>query len=217
MTGKTLQERLDEVRARSKPETTARYDRLVAALRASGAADAALKAGDIAPEFMLANAEGQLVSSHDLLAKGPLVLSFYRGRWCPYCLTELEALQDSTSAIAAAGASLVAVTAEDCGGALVTKRERHFDFEVLCDPDNGLGLAFGLLFRLPQEVIAWYRTINIDFPVRYGNASWFLPIPATYVIGQDGVVRHAYVNPEFRERMDPAAILSVLNTLRAPA
>src|SRR5437868_12313622 len=106
MTGKTLKERLDAVRSRSKPETTERYDRLVAALRASGAADAALKAGDAAPEFMLANAEGELVGSHDLLAKGPLVLSFYRGRWCPYCVTELEALQDSTSDIAAAGASL---------------------------------------------------------------------------------------------------------------
>ncbi len=217
MTGQTLQERLDQVRARSKPEITARYDRLVAALRASGAADAALKAGDAAPEFMLANAEGRLVASHELLAKGPLVLSFYRGRWCPYCVTELEALQGSTAAIAAAGAALVAVTAEDCGGALTAKRERKFDFEILCDPDNGLGLAFGLLFRLPQEVIAWYRHIEIDFPVRYGNASWFLPIPATYVIGRDGVIRHAYVNPEFRERMDPAAILAVLNTLRARA
>jgi len=217
MTGKTMKARLDAVRARSKPETVERYDRLVAALRASGAADAALKAGDIAPEFMLANAEGELVGSHELLAKGPLALSFYRGRWCPYCVTELEALQDSTSDIAAAGASLVAVTAEDCGGALTTKRERKFDFEILCDPDNGLGLAFGLLFRLPQEVIAWYRDINIDFPVRYGNESWFLPIPATYVIDRGGIIRHAYVNPEFRERMDPAQIVAVLNTLHAHA
>ncbi len=210
-----LQDRLDGVRARSRPEWVARYDRLVDALRKSGVADGALKAGDACPEFMLSNAEGMLVSRDELLAKGPLVLSFYRGKWCPYCVTELEALQAAMPEITKAGATLVAVTAEACGGALLAKRQKNFSFEILCDHDNGLALSFGLVFRLPQEVRDAYLAEKIDFPLVYGNESWFLPIPATYVVDRTGVIRHAYVNPEFRERMDPADIVTVLENLGA--
>lgn len=191
----------------------ARYDTLVQSLRDAGVGGEALKAGDAAPEFALANADGQIVASTELLAKGPVVLSFYRGKWCPYCVTELEALREAAPAIAASGATLVAVTAEDCGGALAAKRKHRLEFEILCDLENGLGLSFGLIYRVNDTVRQFYQEVDIDFPLIYGNESWFLPVPATYVIGKDGLIRHAYVNPDFRERLDPAVILDVLKSL----
>ena len=209
----TFKEKLDALRVRD-PVWKARYDGLVRGLVEAGVGQNALKAGAPCPEFMLANAEGELISSSELFAKGPVVLSFYRGKWCPYCVTELDALKDAAQDIAASGATLVAVTAEDCGGALTAKRQRKLDFEILCDLENGLGLTFGLLFRVPPDFRDNYRGIGVDFPLIYGNDSWFLPIPATYVIDRDGRIRHAYVNPDFRERLDPQEIIAVLKTLQ---
>jgi peroxiredoxin len=207
----TLTERLAAVRANSSTEMTARYDRLVQALRDADVAAGALKVGDECPAFVLANADGNLVASADLLEKGPLVLSFYRGRWCPYCVTELEALSEAWPQISAKGATLAAVTAECGGGALAARRDKALPFEILCDIENGLALEFGLLFRLPREVRDYYQSIKIDFPVLYGNESHFLPIPGTFVIGQNGVIQHAYVNPDFRERLEPDAIVKALD------
>ncbi|MEI9887106.1 MAG: peroxiredoxin-like family protein [Rhizomicrobium sp.] len=207
-----LREKLDALRVR-EPVWKARYDGLVQRLRGAGIGEGALKAGEACPEFVLANAEGVLVSSADLLARGPVVLSFYRGKWCPYCVTELEALRDAAPDIAALGATLVAVTAEDCGGALAVKRRRRLDFEILCDLENGLGLTFGLVFRVAPDFRGNYKSIDVDFPLIYGNDSWFLPVPATYVVGRDGIIKHAYVNPDFRERLDPSEILDVLKSL----
>jgi len=209
---KTLAENLAKIRD-SNPLWKARYDMLVQGLRDAGVGEGALKAGDAAPDFALASAEGQIVPMAALLAKGPVVLSFYRGKWCPYCVTELEALREAASDIAALGASLVAVTAEDCGGALAAKRKHSLEFEVLCDFENGLGLSFGLVFRVPETIRQYYQEADLNFPLIYGNESWFLPVPATYVIGQNGVIRHAYINPDFRERLDPAVILDVLKAL----
>src|SRR5690606_11849450 len=111
-------------------------------------ADNALKPGDKCPPFALTSAEGAFVRSEDLLARGPMVLSFYRGMWCPFCSAELEALHEATPAIRAAGGGLVAVTAEAGGKPSEVKQERGFEFEILCDLDNGLALTFGLVFRV---------------------------------------------------------------------
>jgi peroxiredoxin len=207
-----LKDKLDALRA-SNPVWKTRYDALVQSLRDQGVGRDALKVGDRCPEFVLANAEGFLVSSDDLLKRGPVVLSFYRGKWCPYCVTELEALRDAAPDIAASGATLVAVTAEDCGGALVAKRTRQLQFEILCDLENGLGLLFGLVFRVPPDFRENYKGVDINFPLIYGNDSWFLPIPATYVIDRNGIIQHAYVNPDFRERLDPSDILAAVERL----
>ncbi|HEY2837106.1 MAG TPA: peroxiredoxin-like family protein [Rhizomicrobium sp.] len=211
--GSTLKEKLAARRVLD-PVWKARYDGLVRRLVEAQIGQDALKAGDTCPDFMLPSAEGALINSADLLSKGPVVLSFYRGKWCPYCVTELEALKEATHDIDELGATLVAVTAEDCGGALAAKRDRALEFEILCDIENGLGLTFGLLFRVPPDFRDNYRGIGVDFPLIYGNDSWFLPVPATYVVGQDGVIRHAYVNPDFRERLDPQEILGVLKKLQ---
>lgn len=209
----TLGEKLAARRIKD-PVWKARYDGLVRHLKDTGVGQGALAVGDVCPEFALANAEGRLVNSADLIAQGPLVLSFYRGKWCPYCRIELDALKDATPEIGAAGGLLVAVTAEDKGGALAAKRDRDLDFEILCDLENGLSLAFGLLFRVPPDFRDNYREVGVEFPVIYGNESWFLPVPATYVVGRDGIIKHAYVNPDFRERLEPSEILAVLGDLQ---
>jgi len=209
----SLTEVLEQMRAKAGEPFRSLNDLTVRRLVEAKVAENALKAGDAAPQFALVDAEGRVVRSQDLVGQSPLVLSFYRGVWCPFCSAELEALHKATPAIRDAGAKLLAVTAEQGGRAAKVKRERGFAFDILCDLDNGLALAFGLVFRLPIEMIELFIRVGNDFPIVYGNDSWFLPMPATYIIGRDGVIAHAYVDPDFRFRLDPADIVRVLKTL----
>ena len=188
-------------------------DRLVQGLTDAGAADCALRVDDRMPDFLLPNAEGQLVSSAQLLANGPAVLSFYRGIWCPYCSEELNALADAAQRLKAAGATVAAITPEIGGTALRTKRERKLQFEILCDVDNGVAMAFGLMFRIPEDIQASYLKFNVNMPKIYGNDGWMIPIPATYVVGRDGVIAYAYVNPDYRERCDPESLVEIVRKL----
>lgn len=210
MKSPTLTEVLADLRRKIGEPYSSLNDTIVKRIVESDAAARALKAGDTCPEFALLNAEGRLVRSEELLQAGPLVLSFYRGVWCPFCSAELEALHEAEPRIRATGAALVAVSPEARGLPLQVKRERSFGFEILCDLDNGLALAFGLVHPVTPEFVEVFCNAGTQFPLIYGNDSWFLPLPATYIIGNDGVIRHAYVNPEFRERLDPERIAALL-------
>jgi peroxiredoxin len=209
----SLTEELTKLRATVGEPWRSLSDDVVGHLIKARVADEALKAGDKCPEFSLINAEGKMVRSGDLLARGPLVLSFYRGVWCPFCEAELEAFHHSQSGLREAGGLLVTVTSEVGGLPFNVKRERDFDFEVLCDLDNGLALAFGLVFRVSDELAETMLKAGIDFLLIYGNDSWFLPIPATYIIGKDGIIAHAYVNADFRFRLDPSEVVRLLQRL----
>lgn len=211
----SLTEVLSSLRDRQSPQWRTLYDVMVEQLAAEGIAASALKTGDRFPDFMLASAEGHLVSSQRLLERGPAVLSFYRGRWCPYCSAELRALNTVAEQVRGAGAVLAAITAEAGGEAIRTKFEHSLDFEILCDLDNGLALECGIVFKLPQDVREALVKANVDFPKLYGNTSWFLPIPATYIVDRTGVIREAYVNPDFRYRLDPAQIMQSLKQIEA--
>ena len=210
----SLTEALADLRPKIGEPYRSSNDRLVRRLIETEVAAQAVKAGDKFPSFALTNAEGKLVRLDDLLAQGPLVLSFYRGLWCPFCSMELEALHRASADIGSAGATLVAVTPESGTLPLDVKRERGFAFEILCDLDNGLALECGLVFRLSDELISVFAKDGTDFPLFYGNDSWFLPIPATYIIRKDGAVHHAYVNPDFRERLDPEEIVKLLQQVK---
>jgi peroxiredoxin len=213
----TLKNPLADIMAAIRAATPAWFgkvnDRLVQGLIDAGAADGALREGDHIPEFLLPNAEGQLVSSAQLLANGPLVLSFYRGVWCPYCSEELNGLADATQRLKAAGATVAAITAEVGGMALKTKKERKLQFEILCDVDNGVAMEFGLMFRIPEDIQASYMKFNVNMPKIYGNDGWMIPIPATYVVGRDGVIVYAYVNPDYRDRCDPESLVEIVKKL----
>ena len=209
----TLTEALAAVRDKASARGRELYDALVKQLIESGATAGALKDGETFPDFQLASAEGRLVTRDAMLARGPAVFAFYRGAWCPYCSAELEALGEITAQLRAAGATLAAITPEAGGAAIRTKAERGFAFEVLCDLDNVLALECGLVFPVPEDVRALYKERGIDFVKIYGNDAWMLPTPATYVVRRDGVIASAYVNPDFRYRLEPAEILKSLALL----
>lgn len=209
-----LSDRLKALRDNASEHERTFYDALVRHLIETGAVEDALKTGDKFPEFQLASADGRLVRSQEILARGPAVFSFYRGAWCPYCSAELAALAEIAPEIRDAGANLVAITPEAGGTALRTRVDRGLNFEILCDLDNTLAMECGLVFRIPDDLRRAYLAAGRDLSKVYGNESWLLPTPATYVVRQDGVIAHAYVNPDFRYRPEPGEILSVLSRLR---
>jgi peroxiredoxin len=114
----------------------------------------------------------------------------------------------------AAGADVIAITPEVGGAALKTKKERHLDFEILCDVDNGVAMECGLMYRIPDDIQPSYLKFNVKLPVIYGNDSWMLPIAATYVVGKDGKIAHAYVNADYRERCDPESLVDIVARLK---
>lgn len=220
----SLQDRLDAFKADFKSgrlgiarsaEQLAIMDRATAELIASGQAERALKAGDRAPDFTLKDADGQPVSSRDLLRHGPLIVSFYRGVWCPYCNIELQALEAARAGIEARGASLLAVSPQTAPNSRRSLRMNGVGFPILSDPKAGLAAEFGIRFALPDDLIGAYRQFGIDLPAVNDDPAWVLPMPARYVIGQDGIIAYAEVNPDYTQRPDPSELLPVLDRLRA--
>ena len=180
---------------------------------ASGKADLALKAGDTAPTFTLKDPDGASVSSATLLERGPLVVSFYRGVWCPYCNLELQALEEARSDIEARGASVVAISMQNAANSRKSVRENKVGFPILVDAGGAVAAEFGLRYSLKPDLIELYKTLGNDLAVINGETSWSLPMPGRYVIGQDGVVAYAEVNPDYTHRPDPSDLLPVLDQL----
>jgi peroxiredoxin len=191
--------------------------RATAELVASGAAARALKAGDRAPGFVLNDPEGRAVSSSDLLAKGPLVVSFYRGAWCPYCNMELQALQAALPAFRELGASLAAISPQNAVNSRKSVRTNGLDFPILSDPHNEIAAQFGLRFALPDYLVALYKSLKNELPAFNGDDSWTLPMPGRFVIGQDGLIRYAEVNPDYTRRPEPEDMLPALRGMLSQA
>jgi len=192
--------------------------RATAELVASGIADRALKAGDVAPDFALPDVDGKTISLAELLKSGPLVLSFYRGVWCPYCNLDLQALQKALPQIEGLGARLIAVSPQTAANTRRSVRENNISFQILSDQGNEVAAQFGLRFTLPDYLQDLYKnTFKNDLAVNNGEPSWTLPMPARYVIGQDGVIAYAEVNPDYTQRPDPSELLPVLQQLKPEA
>jgi peroxiredoxin len=184
--------------------------RATAELIASGAAGRALKAGDTAPAFLLNDPDGHPVSSADLLARGPLAISFYRGVWCPYCNMELQALQALLPSVQELGANLVAISPQNAVNSRKSMRDNVLGFPILSDPGNAVAAAFGLRFALPDYLVDLYKARKNDLPKFNDDASWTLPMPGRFVIAQDGVIRYAEVNPDYTRRPEPEDMLPAL-------
>jgi peroxiredoxin len=184
--------------------------RATAELIASGAASRAKKAGNIAPSFSLKDPEGNVVSSNELLKKGPLVVSFYRGVWCPYCNMELQALEAVKSQFDKYGASLVAISPQTAPNSRKSMRQNKLSFPILSDVRGKVGAAFGLRFELPDYLVELYKGLKNDLPAFNDDPNWTLPMPARYVIGQDGTILYSEVNPDYTHRPEPEDMIPVL-------
>jgi peroxiredoxin len=209
----SLKEQLAEFRAgwfkRVPADRQAIMERHIAQLR-DGLAKTALKAGDRAPAIVLKNAKGETVDVGALLKKGPAVVTFYRGGWCPYCNLELKAFQQVLPDLKAAGASLVAISPEKPDDTLSTAEKNALTFEVLSDVGQKVGRAFGLVYQFSDELKSAYHGFGLDIPAKNAADEWALPLSATYVIGRDGVIIYAYTDADYRDRADPTDVLAVL-------
>ncbi|NEP11476.1 MAG: AhpC/TSA family protein [Symploca sp. SIO2C1] len=176
----------------------------------TGIADQSLKTGDKMPPVSLPNATGQIVNVNQLLESGPVVISFYRGGWCPYCNLELKALQAKLPEIKALGASLVTISPETPDHSLSTTEKNALEFEVLSDVGNQVARAFGLVFTLSESVRPLYAQFGIDLPAYNGDDTFELPIPGTYVIAPDGKIVLAFADPDYTQRLEPTEIITAL-------
>lgn len=186
------------------------YDEFVAGLRSAGVGDLAPAVGDIVEDFALPSTSGAIVALSTLVADGPLVLSFNRGGWCPYCRNELIAWAKAEPALAAIGGRFTAIVGEVSGRAAALKAEIAMGADLLCDVDHGAALSLGLAFSAGPKLRDLYLSRGLDLAEAYGTDSWFLPVPATFVIDRERRVRFAFVDPDFRNRAEPAAVIAAV-------
>jgi peroxiredoxin len=192
------------------PELEATYDQLVERISANIAEAPTPAVGEAMPDFLMTDTEGNLVSLPALLHKGPLVISFNRGPWCDYCGLELRSLARAYPAIVEAGAEVVSVTPETAHYAHNLRKARDVPFRVLSDLDFAYALQLGLVFWVGEKIRETYLGFGIDLAKFQGFGGWFLPIPATFVVGEDGRVKARFIDPDFRHRMQTEDILRAL-------
>lgn len=219
----TLQSELDTFRTGWEARVGENIARLIAGdiedLRSTGILDRAAKVGDTLP--VTTNLVDQHREAFDLaalVAQKPVIITFYRGGWCPYCNLELRAYQALLADIRAAGAELVAVTPELPDHSLTTAEKNDLTFTVLSDVGGGFASALGIRFTLSDAVRPFYEKAGHALPERNGDGTWALPMPATFIVGKGGVIAAAFIEPDYRKRLDPKLALEALHaSLRAKA
>jgi peroxiredoxin len=209
-----LQDQLDQITANTRtlvqPERLAIGERSIEELFVSGIEQRIAPVGAVAPEFALPDITGRLVRSADLLALGPLVVNFFRGRWCPYCVTELEAWRDLYTALRERGALIIGISPQTQRQSDFSASQHAIPFPLLVDTGCAVAEKFGLVWTAPAYLQKYYRSILLNIPFINGDESWRLPLPATYVIAQDGKVLYAEAHADFRVRPEPEDVVRVL-------
>ena len=212
MTTTSLQDQLDEITSNTRklvqPERLAISERSVEDLFSSGIEDRILPIGAQAPEFTLKDARGKAVSSKDLLSVGPLIIKFFRGRWCSYCSTELEIWRDLYGRIRERGAVMVAISPQTARQNDFMAGQHGLPFPLLSDPSNKVATQFGLTYTLSETMQHYYKSILVNLTFINGEPSGTLPLPATYVIGRSGHILFAEAHSDFRVRPEPEEVLS---------
>ncbi|MFD2541665.1 peroxiredoxin-like family protein [Lacinutrix gracilariae] len=214
---KTLKEQTDAKIAagrQAKPDFMKGVDAIIEEAKAFQLGANAIKVKEKAPDFELPNADGKSISLHSLLVKGPVVVAFYRGSWCPYCNLQLRALQAKLKDIHALGATLVAISPEVPDGSMTKNEISKMEFVVLSDQDAKVATQYGVSWEVPEFLMEHMRVDrNLDLEtINNGNKN-ILPIPATFVLGTDGVVKWSYVNVDYRTRSEPDEVIQALKTL----
>src|SRR6202023_3966075 len=192
------------------PETQAIHDRAIAELKERRLAHNILRIGEKAAKFELLDHDGKIVSSANLLAKGRLVISFIRGRWCPFCVGQMEAINIALVHMARCGASFVAISPQTVKQSFFMHHQHKLCFPLLSDSGNKVARQFGLSYQVNDQQKAVYRRAFVNLPFANGDETWELPVPATYIIDRDGVVLYASANEDYTERPEPEEIVDIL-------
>ncbi|MFD2587939.1 peroxiredoxin-like family protein [Croceitalea marina] len=201
-------------RERIPAASLAIMDRATKALVNENIINNSIKKGDTLPVTQLVNAKGEKLDLGKLLDNGPLVISFYRGGWCPYCNFELRALQQIQPELKQLGANLVAITPETPDNSLTTVEKNEIAFDVLTDYDNSYAKELGLVFKMPPDLQEVYNAFGIDVEAHNENSNFELPMPATLVVGSNRKVLYSFVNEDYTKRADTVAILEALKQLQ---
>jgi peroxiredoxin len=208
----SLQDQLDEITSNTRnlvqAERLAVGEKAVGELFATGIEDRILPVGTQAPEFALKDSSGKIVRSRDMLALGPLVIKFFRGRWCPYCVTELETWRDLYGRLREGGGLMIAVSPQIERQSDFMANQHGLPFPVLSDPGNLVAEKFGLVYTIPEYHREHYLSILVNIPFVNGDKSWRLPLPATYVVSKGGKVIFAEAHADFRVRPEPEEALA---------
>jgi peroxiredoxin len=213
-TTKKLEELSQEVLTTASPERLQANAQTISDLVASGLSASALREGDVAPDFALPDTHGHVLALKTLLHRGPVVISFYRGGWCPFCNLELRGLQRVLPEIVQVGASLVAVSPQLPDNSLSTEEKNQLTFPVLSDVGNIVAKRFGIVFTLPTALVHANKAIGRDLVEINGESGAAqLPMPATFVLDKSGVIRLAFVEEDWSKRLDPDIVVDTLRGL----
>jgi peroxiredoxin len=194
------------------PDIQGVHARVIVELKANHLAGSVLSVGAKAPVFELNNHKGTPLSSTELLGKGRLVICFFRGRWCPFCVGQLEAMNSLFSQIEQAGASLVAISPQTVQQSFFMADQHKLRFPMLSDTGNQVARQFGLVYRVPDDQQAIYRRAFVNLPFANGDNTWELPIPAAFIVDCDGTILYAAADEDYTERPEPREILRQLST-----
>lgn len=198
------------IRTQIGAEILAIMDKAMADFKAQKLASKGANVGDAFPSAVLFNAHGKEVALEELLMEGPLVVTFYRGGWCPYCNLELKSYQAVLSEIKANGGQLVAITPEPSANTLATSQQNELSFDILTDEENKLAKELGILMFLTEELQNLYGGAHLDWKAYTINEKIALPIPATFVVGQDGIIIYRFIDEDYTKRAEPEEVLGVL-------
>lgn len=212
----TLQKELDVVHAdilKKMPDIAERFDVDTRVMIQEGIGTNGPEVGDFAPDFELPDQLGRMIRSVDLRDRGPVVISFYRGHWCPYCTLELLALQRYLSRIVDLGASLVAISPQLPDESITTAEKNGLAFPVLSDVGNVVARQFGLVYKLSPHLRPLYHELGVDLPQFNGTDTFELPVPGTFIVDRDGTIVATYVNADYKQRMEPEDIIEAIADL----
>lgn len=207
-----LEAATQQLKANAPMEAQMKIGQMIEELQKSGVASGK-QPGEKAVDFKLTNALGQDVILFEELAKGPVVLVFYRGGWCPFCNMQLKAYQQVLPEIQAVGAQLIAISPQKPDHSLSLQEKEGLEFQVLSDPNGSVTAEYNLLFEVPPGVREVTEGMGLDLAEYNNTSKWILPVPATFVIDERGIIRSAYVNPNFMQRQSPEEILQELKKL----
>jgi peroxiredoxin len=217
----SLSERLAALTAQIKSELStdelATVEHATELLRRSGMTDRAVKVGQAAPDFTLKDEDGSSVSLAQLREKGPVIVTFYRGVWCPYCNEDLKALQAALPTFRSMGASLISISPQSPANSRKSKRDNRLDYPILSDQGNAVADRYGLAYSLPDDLRQLYTRWSINLEAFNGDASWRLPIPGRFVVQPDGLIAYAEVDPDYTRRPDPSELIPILDRLATAA